>query len=141
MAITITPDQAADKLARRLKSATQDIENGVKAVTESPMKAAAANPDKWVNGVMAARQNGSWQRGLEKVTLEDWKNKMITKGIPRIGSGIDAAMPKLKDFFKQLLPFEANLQTEVDRMPDTTLEDSINRAGAWMRGMAQFQKQ
>lgn len=136
----VTPDQYYDKLSRRLKSATADIEAGVNSVEEAPTKLAAEKADKWVNGIMEARASGRWERGLLKVTLEEWKTKMKSKGIPRIATGIDGAKAKVVDFAKQLLPFEDNLMAEIERMPDVTLEDSINRMGAWARGMAAFKR-
>lgn len=136
----VTAEQFYDKLSRRLKAATADIEAGVNLVDVAPTKLAAESADKWVNGIMEARANGTWERGLLKVTLDDWKAKMKSKGIPRIASGIDAAKVKVVDFAKQLLPFEDTLMADIDRMPDVTLEDSINRMAAWARGMAGFRR-
>jgi hypothetical protein len=137
----VTAEQYYEKLSRRLKSATADIEAGVNLVDVSPTSLAAAKADKWVNGIMEARSSGRWEKALLKVTLEEWKTKMKSKGIPRIATGIDGARAKVIDFAKQLLPFEDNLMAEVERMPDVTLEDSINRMGAWARGMAGFRRQ
>jgi len=136
----VTPDQYYEKLARRLKQATTDIENGVKLVTESPTLAASKKADKWINSLMEARTNGRWERSLARVTLEQWKTAMLTKGIPRIASGIDNARTKTVDFAKQLLPYIDNILVQLDKMPDATLEDSINRMVFWTRQMANFTK-
>jgi hypothetical protein len=137
----VTAEQYYEKLSRRLKSATADIEAGVNLVDTAPTALAADKADKWVNGIMEARSSGRWERALRKVSLDEWKTKMKSKGIPRIATGIDGAKAKVVDFAKQLLPFEDNLMAEIERMPDVTLEDSINRMGAWARGMSNFTRQ
>jgi hypothetical protein len=75
---------------------------------------------------------------MKAVTLEDWKGKMLDKGVNRVASGIDAAAPKVIAFATQLLPHIDALVSQVNKMPDATLEDSIARATFMMRGMAKF---
>ncbi len=129
-----------EKHARNLKASVPDIRSGVDRVTESPTEKAAAQADKYLQGIQNAVTNGKWQAGLRRVSLSDWKGKMIDKGIPRISSGIDAAKSKVIAFANELLPFEATLQAQIDTMPDMTLEDSIARTTAWMRGMTAFRQ-
>jgi len=136
----VTPEQYYEKLSRRLKQATTDIENGVKLVTESPTLAASKKADKWINALMEARTNGRWERSLARVTLEQWKSAMLSKGIPRIASGIDNARNKTIAFAQQLLPYIDNILVQLDKMPDATLEDSINRMTFYTRQMANFTK-
>lgn len=140
MGINITAQQAADKWKRRLQSSTEDIRNGVNAVDESPMEAAARNPDKYVQGVQAAVASGKWQGGLRRVTLQSWKDATLNKGLPRISTGAEAAVGKVGSFYADLFPYEARLQDEVSSMPDTTIEDSIARMTAWARGMSRFKR-
>jgi hypothetical protein len=85
-----------------------------------------------------AVNSGKWGRNVARVSLTQWQALMTDKGIPRISGGIDAAADKVKSFAGQLLPFEDALMTTVGKMPDLTLEDSIARAQAWIRGMAKF---
>lgn len=138
MPITMTAQQFAEKHARRLKGATEDIRRGVQAVTEAPTLKAAAQQDKMLARLTEAVNSGKWARGLRRVTLEEWKDKTLTKGIGRIAAGIDAAQDKMIDFGGQLLEYEATLQREIEGMSDLTLEDSISRMTAWCRGMARF---
>lgn len=137
----ITPEEAAEKLARRLKGATADIERGVRNVSVSPTAAAAAKKEKWLAGITEAANNGKWEARLRAVTKEDWQTKMLSKGIPRIAAGIDAAKDKVTEFYSQLFPFQDRLVAKIKQMPDTTLEDSINRMGEFARGMANFQRE
>lgn len=136
----VTADEFAEKWGRRLKGAIEDVKSGVAKVTESPTAKAADKQEKMKAKLIAAIENGSWARGLRAVSLEDWKRKMIDVGANRISSGVDGAAPKVTAFAQKLLAHEASLQAVVNKMPDLTLEDSISRATAWIRGMGKFKK-
>lgn len=140
MAIKVTPEQYAEKQARNLKAATPDIRRGVERVTVSPTAKAAEAQDKMLARLTEAVQSGKWAAGLRRVSLEDWKSKMLDKGVPRIAAGIDAAYDKVVAFASELLPFQASLQGKIENMSDLTLEDNIERAAEWMRGMAKFKR-
>ncbi len=140
MPMTITPAEYQEKHARNLKASIPDVRRGVERVTESPTEKAAAQSDKYLAGIQAAVSSGKWQAGLRRVTLADWKSKMLDKGVARISTGIDAAKSKVISFASELLPFEATLQAQIETMPDMTLEDSIARTTAWMRGMTEFRQ-
>ena len=132
--------EIAEKHARRLKASTQDIISGVQAVTENPMKKAAANLEKAKMRYVEAIDSGKTARALNSVSTEEWKDKMINKGVSRISAGVDAAIPKTAQFFDKLMPHVASLQNKVKNMPNLTLEDSANRMVTFMRGMADFKK-
>lgn len=136
----VTADEFVEKHARRLKGAVDDMRRGIERVTSSPTAAAANKKDKMRANITAALDTGKWERGLRRVTLEDWKSKMINKGLSRVASGIDEAAPKVRSFAADILPYIDNLKVTVDKMPDTTLEDSINRMNTFIRGMAKFQR-
>jgi hypothetical protein len=87
-----------------------------------------------------AVQSGKWEAGLRKVTLQDWKKQIIEKGIPRINQGVQGAQGQVADFAGQLLSYQDTIKQEIERMPDMTLEDNINRMTAWVRRMSQFKK-
>lgn len=133
-----TPDEFVAKHAQNLKASVDYIRSGVEKVTESPTSAAAAKKDKMRSNVNAAIDNGKWERGLRRVTLEDWRGKMINKGISRIASGVDEAAPKVRAFAADFLPFLDNVTTSVKKMPSTTLEDNINRMVSQIRGVSKY---
>ncbi len=136
--IKITPEEFAEKHARRLKASVQDIRTGVERVTESPTAKAAAKQDKMLQNITQAVQSGKWAARLKAVSLEEWKDKTINKGIGRIAAGVDGAYEKQVQFASELLPFQEQLSSKISTMPDLTLEDSVARATAWIRGMAKF---
>lgn len=138
MAKNLTPQQIAEKQMRRTKAATQDMVTGVQNVTEAPSKKAVAKKNKAIQNWNQAMQSGRWERNLGAVTLDQWKAAMIDKGVSRVAAGVDASKDKLEAFYGQLLPFQADLSKKVNALPDLTIEDSIQRATVWIRGMAEF---
>ena len=137
--ISITPEQYVEKHSRRLKGALEDMRNGVNAVTSAPGAAAAKKLDKMRAGIVRALDDGTWARRVGAVTLEDWKKAMLDKGLNRVAAGVDGSADKVKSFATQLLAHEATLQGDVSKLPDLTLEDSISRMTAWVRGMSKFE--
>lgn len=136
----VTAEEYQEKHARRLKAAVPDIQKGVEKVTRNPCEAAAAKQDKMLANLTESVNNGKWARGLKKVSLEDWRTKMLEKGTARIASGIDGAREKVIAFAADLLPHVDSGVEKVKKMPDLTIEDSINRSATFIRHMADFKK-
>jgi len=112
----------------------------VDRVTESPTNAAADAQEKMLARLTAKVLDGTWATQLRKVSLPEWKDAMKNKGIPRISAGVAGATSKQVEFATALLAYEEGLMGTIDGMADISLEDSIARATAWMRGMADFRK-
>ena len=140
MAKSLTPEQIAEKQMRRTKAATQDMVAGVNNVTVAPGKQAVAKKQKAIQNWNDAMNSGKWEKGLNRVSLEDWKKSMIEKGVGRVSAGVDASKDKLVSFYSELLPFQADLSKKIENLPDLTVEDSIQRSATWIRGMANFRK-
>lgn len=136
MPVKVTPEQLADKWARRLKGSIEDMRTGVQRVTEAPGVKAAAAADKWQAKISEQRTKEKWARRVGGVTLEEWKRSMTEKGLSRIASGVDGAGAKMQRFATQLIDHQNAGLLVIDRMPDLTLEDSINRMAAWTRHMS-----
>jgi len=136
----LTPEQAADKLIKRLKGATEDIRMGVDRVTEAPSKKAIAAKERMKARLIEALDKGKWERGLGKYTLEQWKADMKEKGIPNISRGIERARDKLIDFYGQLFPYQDALKKKIEEIEKVDIEDSIRRVETWIRGMHAFEK-
>jgi len=136
----VTPQEFAEKHARRLKGAISDMERGVDRTTVSPTLEAAKKKDKMRAEINRAIDEGKWEAGLRRVSLEEWKQKMKQKGLGRIAAGIDAAQDKVVAFATDLLAHQDRLKSEVEKMPDVSLEDNINRMTSWIRGMAKFKR-
>lgn len=135
----VNADQFVEKHARRTKAALGDMREGVQRVTRAPGVAAAAKADKMRANLIEALDSGKWARRVASVSVEDWKDAMINKGVNRVAAGIDAAQGKTRAFAEQLLSHQSGLMAEVEQMPDLTIEDSIGRMTTWVRGMSKFE--
>ena len=136
----VTPQQFQEKHANNLKASTTYIQQGIERVSESPTLKAAAKKDKMRAGILKSIDEGKWEAGLKRVTLEDWKTAAINKGVPRIAAGIDGAAAKVVEFASQLLPHIDTGVAQVNKMNDVTLEDNIQRMVTMTRHMAKFKR-
>ena len=138
--VKVTPQEGAQKWASRLTAAVEDIRRGVQKVTEAPTAKAAEKKDKWIAELQRAAQEGRWEAGLRSVTLEEWKNAMLSKGLARIPDGARAAQPKYAQVAESLYRYIEEGQRRIQAMPDTTLEQRIQRMVEFIRYMAQYKK-
>jgi len=136
----LTPQQAADKHAQRLKGSVELMRNGIDNVTVAPGVQAAAKSDKMRQNLIESIDSGKWARNVAAVPLAEWKDRMKNIGIPRIPAGIDAANTKMVGFYTELFAHQEGLQQQVAAMPDLTLDDNIQRMISWVRGMSNFDR-
>jgi hypothetical protein len=136
----LTAQEFQEKHARRLSAAVADVQKGIDRVTVNPCELAAAKKDKMLAGITAAVQNGTWERGLRRVSLDQWKKAARDIGATRIASGINAAKDKVIAFAEQLLPHIDAQVAKIKAMPDLSLEDNIARMTTFIRGMADFKR-
>lgn len=136
----VTPQEYAEKWARRTAAAVPDYRSGVQRVTEAPGVQAAAKVDKMRQNVNAALDSGKWEARVAGVSLAEWKQAAIDKGAARIGAGVEAAKPDMVRFGTELLAHVDTVSAEVAAMPDLSLADRIQRAVHNMTRMAEFQR-
>lgn len=128
----------AAKWARNTKNAVADAKAGIQRVTTSPTEKAADNIDKMVNRLLEAVQSGKLERALRSVSLAEWK-RLAEAGTARIAQGVDnKGTGKMEAFAREFYPFLERVQGEIDNMPNTTLEDSINRMTHNVRRIHEF---
>jgi hypothetical protein len=70
------------------------------------------------------------------VSLPDWKAKTKAKVRERLAGGVDAGMPKRKEFDKYLVENLNAVLPEIASMPDLSLEDSVSRVRRLMEHMS-----
>ena len=138
--MAMSPSQIADKWARNTKAATQSMKDGVMAVTESPMEKAAARSDAMVAGVQRAVNEGRWQAGLRRVTTQQWKDRMISKGIPRVAQGVTDAQPEFATFMSDFLPFVQEGQRQLEATPRGDLQTNINRMVQMIQHLSEYRR-
>jgi hypothetical protein len=139
MAGNMNASAVAQSWVQGMQQATAKITAGVQATTQSPTAAAAAAVNFWQQQVSSPKAANNFVKGLNKVSLQDWQQAMLNKGVNRVGSGAAAAQSKFQTFMSAFLPFIQNVAAQVRAMPKTTLEDRIARMVAQVRGAAQFQ--
>ena len=136
----LTAAEFQEKHARRLSAAVEDVRKGIDRVTVNPCELAAAKQEKMLANLTAAVNDGRWKAGLQRVSLEQWKDKAKNVGAGRIASGINAAKAKVIAFAEQLLPHIDAGTAKLKTMPDITLEDNIARMTSFIRHMAEFKR-
>lgn len=137
--VRVTAVEFREKHNRRTKAALPDMRAGVERVTEAPGRKAAAQQVKMRAKLMEAIDSGKWARRVGAVSLDDWKADMIEKGVNRVPAGLDRAGAKVEAFAEKLIAHQNRLLGQIDDMASLTLEDSIARATAWIRGMAELE--
>jgi hypothetical protein len=140
MARTMSPAEITAKWQQRTSAAVEDMKKGVLAVQTAPGEQAAAAAQKALTNYTESITSGRFARRVRSVTLEQWKAAMVDKGANRVASGVQAATQKANSFWTEFLPHLQSVQSQVNSMPNTSLEDSIQRAVANMRGLAKFKR-
>lgn len=90
----LTAQAAAQKWARNYANATETMKQGVMAVTQNPAEAAIAAKDRYIKGVTEAFNDGRYEAGLRKVTLNSWRQAYIDKGIQNAAAGARVGQTK-----------------------------------------------
>jgi hypothetical protein len=124
-----------------MNNSADRMRQGVAAVKTAPSEGAIAAKEKmrarWIQSI----DTGKWASRTAEITLQQWQQAMIQKGIPRIADGVRGAQARVINFATQLLAYEMQLQQQVRAMPKITVADSKARMNAWFDGMQQFQYQ
>lgn len=136
----LTPKEAQEKHALNLKASISYMEKGINRVTEAPGKKAADAQAKMKANLIKALDSGKWASRVSGVTLDEWKGKMINKGLARISGGIDEAAEKTEAFYDKFFPFLDKVAADVNKMPDVTLQDSIARMTKQITEVAKFKR-
>ena len=138
MAKAMTADEVMRKWAEAGANSAAAVRAGVNAVTESPTAKAAQRVDAWVAGVQRAKDR--YVNRLNAVTLNDWKQSMLGKGITNMGTGYADPLNQRKflNFMRSFLPYVREGAARVKQMPKGTLQQAIDRAAAMIRHNAEF---
>lgn len=134
------PRDIADKYIRNLTNATEDMRKGVENTLVNPAELAIKAIPKMKQNLVKAIDSGKVERGLRRVSLEDWKQSMLNKGIDRVAQGAEGAREKLVDFHTDLQAHQNKLDAKLAAMPKVTLQNGIDRMIAQVKGMAEFQR-
>lgn len=140
MAKRISVAEAVQRWSERGAASGDRVTAGVNAVTESPMEKAAARKDAWMEGVRRAFNSGKYENNLRAVSLNDWKQAMLKKGVPNMQNGYQQGKAKFQRFMTEWLPYAQQISENVKVMPKGTLQQGIDRAVAAIRMAAEFRR-
>lgn len=127
MALRVNTDEYLEKWARRTSGASQDYRSGIERVTEAPGIKAAQAADAMRAGLLESLDSGKWQRNVAAVSLQDWKETTIEKGVSRLGPGVQASIGRNRAKIDKLLADVESSKNEVDRMPSATFQDRVQK--------------
>lgn len=136
--MSLDPTAATNKWVQRMQASTQQITEGVNAVQQAPGVAAAKQVNTWLAKVTASAPK--WAKNVAAVSLQDWQQAMIQRGIPNISAGVSAKQGKYAAFAASFYPYLATGVAQVKAMPNATLADGINRAVAMINYNAKYQR-
>lgn len=131
-----TPEEIAAAWAQGLQRSGDKITAGIRSTTVAPGQAAARQKQVWLQNIQANADK--WAKNTAAVTLAEWQESMITKGVPRIAAGAAAAQPKFATFMGALLPHIDRVKAGLPARGG--LEQNIDRMTRFVRGMATFNK-
>lgn len=134
----LTPEEYASKQARNLKNSLPDVRAGIERVTQAPGAAAAAQQQAMKDNLNRAIDDGRWAAKVRGVTLEEWKNAALNKGVDRIAAGIDQAHDKQVAMAGRLLAAVDASANQVRTMKKGTIQDSIARMTKFVEDMHKF---
>lgn len=130
--VKVDATQFAERWSRGLTGAADKIRQSVEAVTDSPTEAAAAQADVWLQNVTNSREK--YVSGLRSVSLQDWKNATLTKGIPALQNSVSVAKPKVQKAAGVLIPALNDLLGTLPAR-GTTLDQNLERVRHMAQGL------
>lgn len=134
--MALDPTAATSKWVSRMQAASQQITEGVNAVTEAPGAKAAKQVSVWLAKLQASQQK--WARNVSAVTLSEWQTAMINRGIPAINAGVTAKQDNYAKFAAKFYPYLTAGKAKINAMPKTTLAEGIAKAVAQIQYNAAY---
>jgi hypothetical protein len=136
--MALDPNAVAAKWAQRAGAASQDYADGVANTTKDPTALAAAQGQRYIQGVQDSYNSGKWARALQRVGVAGWKAAVASKGVANYSTGVQAGQQKYAAAMGPVLQAVASGQSLVASMPAVTDAQREQRMIAFTRHMRQF---
>ena len=122
--VGVNAQQWADRWSSGITGASERIKDGVNSVTEAPGQLAADKAELWLQRVTASAQK--YKTNVAAVSLSEWKESMVKKGIPAIANSVGIAKPKVVKAANDLIPV---INAAMDTLParGATLDQNLQR--------------
>lgn len=128
----LTAQQVSAKWLTNFQGATQSMTDAVNAYNgPSPGSLAAAQAALWLQRLQASQNK--WATRVGAVTTQDWKNAMITLGIPRAQQGAASKQAKYTTFITEYMSFLSSQVPTIKAMPKGSIGASIARSSAMIQ--------
>jgi hypothetical protein len=128
----------AAKWRKNTSASVEDYKAGVSAVAEAPGISAARAIPIMIQKLQEAAADGSLERAMRSVSLEEWKASAIAKGAPRISTGVAAAESDMADFLTELLPYVDQVKKSLPARG--TREQNRDRMNQNFEAMSKFKR-
>lgn len=132
------PAAVLAKYKRNTANAADDLKIGINAVTVAPTQKAAAAVDKYARGVQDAVSSGRFVNGCNAVSLQDWKDASINKGVRNYQVGTQNLSNRAMKNMADQQAMAATIKAEVDAMPNNTEAESEARQLYASRRMREY---
>jgi|SaaInl7_150m_RNA_FD_contig_21_72560_length_815_multi_21_in_0_out_0_2 hypothetical protein len=125
--MALTGQEVAEKYARNMQNASQDIIKGVETTQKSQSKNAIAAKDKMTQNFNAAMAANKYEEGLTKSGDDKWRRNLINKGVPKIAIGIQTNMPEIVEAMTKVVAVGEEVKRMTSAMPKNSMADSLAR--------------
>jgi len=120
-------ERIVPKLIESARVADKDYRWGVEHPERNPIEAALAANDKRIARIKESLDKKTWEKKMEKLTIEDWRKPALEKGVGRFPEGIEVARPKIDKFWRGWHPILSGIQSAVRALPEITDADREKR--------------
>lgn len=123
------------KYKQRATAAASDYVTGAQTTTKDPTQLAIAAIPRMRAQIINAIDTGVVANGLRRAGKQGWLDGVINKGSQNYTTGVQNSDAKFLAAFGPLLQYEAQLQQQIDNMPNVTDADRKARMNAWFDGL------
>lgn len=127
--------QIVQKWQNNLARSGEAVKAGVQNVTVAPGQKAAAAANKYAQNTQEAVNSGKFQRRVSAVSLTDWQNAMIQKGIPRLNTGAAAGAAKMAKYLTVAAPVYEDIRQTTANMPNNNTDEALAKVRVAMEKM------
>jgi len=126
------------KLESRVSVAGSDYESGMRNPSQDPVEAVLQKLDKLYRGLQEAIASGAIEAGLKKAKAEGKWQESIDKAVRRwLDARTEMAEEYAKAYEQILKPALETVTKEIEKMPDITLEQRIQKSVKFMQRMSE----
>ena len=129
-----TLQETVSRWVQSAGTAQQRYTEGVQGTQVDVVGRAVAAQGKLLANFQQAVTSGRWARELQATGTAGWKQAAIAKA-GNYSTGIQAGQDKYQQAMSTWLPIIQSAAASVQQMPNTSFQDSINRATAFMTAL------